>query len=304
MSSKKTIFFLLFFVGYFSNNAQSLVTGKASLEKLDKSKYVISKSDGISKTIDIQAKNQNLKGVLAVLFEDCNTMRDGIFQTEYFSEKVLIKLVNTYNSCEYAEFSPTSKEIENANSVNADEVKFYGGAILGIRNTTFFDSSENENQSQFGLKFGVLASPRFHGKLQGNLYYSFEASMSFGGDKNYMNAPKTTNFSVNTYRLAIGAEYYFNKNGKINPFLGIGIGLSSDHFNGSYDNKPYKITSGNPIWMPKAGVLYKLPNGKDIGLSIDYIPEYENNLSFPNDGVFIPFIVKSSFLNIGINYYF
>ena len=75
------------FVG-FGSSAQSIVTGKASLEKIDKRVYTISKTDGISKTIDLNSKN-NIKGILVVLFEDCGDIREEIFATEYFSEKIL-----------------------------------------------------------------------------------------------------------------------------------------------------------------------------------------------------------------------
>ena len=91
------------------------------------------------------------------------------------------------------------------------------------------------------------------------------------------------------------------------PYLGIGVGLASDYFKGNVAGLQFDINGGNPIWMPKAGLLYSLGNGNDIGITFEYIPEYENDLSFPSNDEempVIPLIVKSSHINFGLNYYF
>jgi hypothetical protein len=126
--------------------------------------------------------------------------------------------------------------------------------------------------------------------------------MSFGGDKTFENQP--TNFSANTARLIFGSEYYFNKNGKIKPFLGIGIGLTRDFYEGSVSNSSFKIDGGDPIWTPKIGLLYAINSNNDIGITFNYIPEYTNNLSFPSDNMIIPLIVRSSYYNFALNFYF
>ena len=98
MLSKYIYFVIFIFLGV-NTTAQSLITGKASLEKTEKRVYTITMDDGVSKTIDLNSESQNSnKGILAVLFGDCGTIRDEIFATEYFSEKTLIKFVNNYNS--------------------------------------------------------------------------------------------------------------------------------------------------------------------------------------------------------------
>ena len=304
MLSKYIYFVIFIFLGV-NATAQSLVTGKASLEKTEKQVYTITMDNGVSKTIDLNAENQNsIKGILAVLFGDCGTMRDEIFATEYFSEKTLIKYVNSYNSCDYSKYAPTEKELEKVNSNEIDIVKFYGGFGVGLKNISFFDNTNKETLNQYGATIGIMATPSFVGVLQGNLYFSFQASMSFGGEKTFINAPSATSFSANTYRLMLGTEYYFNKNGKIKPFLGVAIGLTGDNYKGNVTDFPFKISGGDPIWMPKIGLLYSLGSGKDIGVTVDYIPEYENDLSFPNGDVIIPLIVKSSYFNFGLNFYF
>lgn len=303
--NKYKSFILLLLVGACAVNAQTLVTGTATLERLEKGVYSISKSNGISKTIELDGANQNkIPGTLAVLFEDCNSMRDDLFNTFIFSEQTLIKAVNKYNSCDYSDYAPTENELDEANSINMDFVKFYGGFGIGLKNISFFESDQKETLTQYGGQIGVTVSPRFVGNLQGNLYFNFQATMGFGGEKSFTNSVSPTSFSVNTYRLAFGTEYYFNKKGKISPFLGIEIGLVGDNFKGNVDSAPFKIDGGNPIWMPKAGILFALGNGNDIGFRVDYIPEYDNDLSFPNGENYIPLIVKSRYINIGLNYYY
>jgi len=297
-----TSLFMLLLTG-FTVSAQQLVTGKATLEKIDKRVYTISKIDGISKTIDLDSKN-NIKGVLSVLFEDCSDIRDEIFATEYFDEKTLTEYTNSYNNCNYSGYTPTEKELDRVNSKKIDQVRFYGGVTIGLKNISFFDDSRTEVLNQYGATIGMMATPGFLGSLQGNLYFSFQATMSFGGEKTFKYAPQPTSFSANTFRLMLGSEYYFNKNGKIKPFVGIGFGLTSDSYKGNVANAPFKINGGDPIWTPKIGLLYAISSSKDVGITFSYIPEYTNDLSFPNDNMIIPLIVRSSYYNFALNFYF
>jgi hypothetical protein len=299
-----TSLFVLLLTG-FTVSAQQLVTGKATLEKIDKRVYTISKVDGISKTLDLDSKNKNnLKGVLAVLFEDCGDIRDEIFATEYFDEKTLVKYTNSYNNCDYSSYTPTEKEIARVNTNKVDQFRIYGGVEMGLKNISFFDSSETEVLNQYGATLGIMASPFFLGQLQGNLYFSLQATMIFGGDKTFKNSPDPTSFSANTFRFLLSSEYYFNKNGKIKPFAGIGFGLTRDSYKGTVSDLPFKIDGGDPIWSPKIGLLYAINSRHDIGMTFSYISEYTNDLSFPNDGEIIPLIVKSSYYNFALNFYF
>jgi hypothetical protein len=298
-----TSLFILLFTSL-TISAQQLVTGKATLEKTDKRVYTISKIDGISKALDLDSENKNnIKGVLAVLFEDCGDIRDEIFATEYFDEKTLVKYTNSYNNCDYSSYTPTEKELESVNSKKVDQVRFYGGVELGLKNISV-NSNEEDVLNQYGATIGIMASPSFMGALQGNLYFSFQATMSFGGEETFKNDLDPTSFSANTIRFILSSEYYFNKNGKIKPFAGIGFGLTRDSYEGTVSNIPFKIDGGDPIWSPKVGLLYAINSSKDIGFTFSYISEYTNDLSFPNDQMIIPLIVKSSYYNFALNFYF
>ncbi|WP_443632745.1 hypothetical protein ABXT64_09790 [Candidatus Marifrigoribacter sp. Uisw_064] len=284
--------------------AHELVSGKASLYQIEKNKYLISKEDGVFKMIDSKKRSFVERGVLSVLFEDCNTIRESIYNVPSLSETVLIALINQYNACSYGEFSPTEKELSKANTFNTDEYKVFVGTGIGLRSISFFENNSTKNMSQFGFKVGVAATPSFLGNLQGDLYFNIEASANFGSEEGFSNSISPTSFSVNTYRLVFSSDYYFNKQGKIKPFIGVGIGISGDYFKGNVAGNEFDISGGSPVWMPKAGIMYTINNGKDISLIFDYIPEYDNDLSFPVGEKVIPLTVNSSFINIGLNYYF
>lgn len=291
--------------------AHALVIGKASLFQIEAKKYIVYKANDFYKVIDLNTKLNELnehpdliKGTLAAFFDDCNSIRDGIFRQEKFTETVLIGLTNDYNVCSYSVYEPTATEIATSNSVNADAIRFYGGPLWALKNVSFFDDNSTEIVNQFGFTIGVEGTPNFVGPLQENLYFNFQLSLSFAGEKDFSNAPSPTSFSVNTYRMILGVEYYVNKNGKVKPFLGIGGGLTSDSYEGNVDGAPFDIKGGNPIWMPKAGLLFRLNNGKNVGLAVEYVPEYDNDLSFPYGDEYIPLMVNSSYLNFSLNYYF
>jgi len=289
-------------ITYFTHE---LIRGKASLFQIEKRKYLISTEDNRFIVINSKDNGNIERGKLTVIFNDCNSLRENIYKVNSLSESYLKILVTEYNSCNYGEFSPTEKEINMADQFNTDEFKVFVGAGLGLRNVSFFENSSTESLNQFGFKVGVAATPTFLGNLKGNLYFNIEASAFFGSEKDFKNAPSPTSFSVNTYRMVFGLDYYFNKHGKIKPYLGMGIGISGDYFEGNVSGDTFDINGGSPIWMPKAGIMYTLNNGKDISLAFDYIPEYENNLSFPvGEDQIIPLIVNSSYFNIGLNYYF
>ncbi len=223
---------------------------------------------------------------------------------ETFSEKTLRKAVNNYNQCDYSKYKPTNEEIKTSNSINNDQYKIFGGIGGAIKSISFFESSDKENLNQFGFQLGVLGSPHFFGSLQGSLYFVFQVSFNFGGEVNFTNSISPTSFSVNTHRMGLGLDYFFNKSGKVKPYLGIGVELATDYFKGDVDGLPFNTNVVNPIWSPKIGLLYSLGNGKDIGITFEYIPEYEYNLSFLSGDEVIPLVLKSSHFNFGLNYYF
>jgi len=284
--------------------AHSLVSGKASLSHLGGDNYLILKEDGVSRLLNISKNTSQLPGELAVLFGDCNSLRDNLFKTDEFNESTLIDYSSQYNNCDYSAYSPTEKEVKWANSQQPDKARFYAGAGVGFNSVSFFDSSDTEGLTGFGIQVGVMVSPGFLGKAQGNVHISLEGSANFSGDNDFGNAGTPVNLKVNTYRLLLSTEYVFNKTGTFQPFVGFGIGGTSDSFEGNVNGRTFDISGGNVIYAPKAGVLYKLKNGKHIGLVATYIPDYENDLSFPDGEAVIPLIVNSQYLNIGINYFF
>mgnify|MGYP003632561813 FL=1 len=282
--------------------ANTLVSGKASLYELrDDNFLIVNESKG--QKFNLEKDKQQIPGILSLLFNDCNPVRDNINTTEEFSGKTLINLTNSYNNCEYGTYVPTETEINKANTYNTDTFRFYT-ALLGSFNNTNINDKGSNNSNGFGLGLGLAASPSFMGKLQGNIYIDFDLSMVFSGDTDFNNGLIPLNYKVNSYRLSLGLEYMFNKEGMLSPFLGIGYGYTSDYYNGSIGAIDFKDHDQNSFFLPKAGVLYKLKNEKHLGLTLSYISEYENNLSFIYDEVYNPFVVKNSFVIVGLSYYF
>jgi len=290
-----------------SQNGNILVSGKATLIKYSDSKFAVKMSNGEEKVLytgDDSYKQKQVPGILSVLFNDCNSIRDEINKDQTFTESKLINLTNLYNQCTYGAYQATTSEIEEANRYQTDTFQFYGGIGASVNRISFFNFDDYETQTQPQINVGVAVTPGFVGNLQNNLYFTAEASAAFSGDKDFNNAPFTTNFKKNSYRFTLGAEYRFAKEKKIQPFVGIGIGAATESYDGFYNGDRIDQAEGNIFFQPKAGVLVGLNNGKKIGFTVSFIPEYETNLSFIKNNTLIPLIVDSHYFNAGINYYF
>lgn len=289
------------------NNEEFLVnilaSGKATLYNLTNGDFLIIDENNKGQIFNLTQDKQQIPGMLSLLFNDCNPVRDEINKTEEFSKKTLTKLTNSYNNCEYGSYVPTETEINKANTFNTDTFRFYA-ALQGSINNTIVNDYDSNNSNGFGLGLGLAASPSFMGKLQGNIYIDFDYSMIFSGDSEFKNGPIPLNYKVNSYRVSFGLEYVFNKEGMLSPFLGIGYGYTFDHYNGTLGAVDFKDKDQNFFFLPKVGVLYKLKNEKHLGLTVSYISEYENDLSFIYNEVFNPFVIKNSFITIGLSYYF
>ena len=251
---------------------------------------------------NVEIDKQQIPGILSLLFNDCNPVRDNINKTEEFSVNTLISLTNSYNNCEYGTYGPTETEINKANTYNTDTFRFYAALLGSFNNTNVNDNGANSSNG-FGLGFGLAASPSFMGKLQGNIYIDFDLSMIFSGDNDFKNGVPL-NYKVNSYRFSLGLEYVFNKAGMLSPFLGIGYGYTSDYFHGAIGTIDFKDQDQNAFFSPKAGVLYKLKNGNHLGLTVSYISEYKNDLTFIYNESSNRLVIKNSFVAIGLNYYF
>jgi hypothetical protein len=282
--------------------ATTLVSGKASLYELRDDNFLIVNENKVQK-FNLEIDKQQIPGILSLLFNDCNSVRDDINKTDEFSANTLISLTNSYNNCEYGTYVPTETEINKANTYNTDTFRLYAALLGSFNNTKANDNGANSSNG-FGLGLGLAASPSFMGKLQGNIYIDFDLSMIFSGDTNFKNGGVPLNYKVNSYRFSLGLEYVFNKEGMLSPFLGIGYSYTSDYYNGAIETIYFKDQDQNAFFSPKTGVLYKLKNENNLGLTVSYISEYENNLSFTYNEVYNPLVIKNSFVTIGLNYYF
>ncbi|WP_299685657.1 outer membrane beta-barrel protein [uncultured Dokdonia sp.] len=283
----------------------TITSGKGSLYKINDSQYLITGNNGKDAIINTDEKSSKTPGILAVLFDDCNSIRAILNNEDNFNRPALQKIINTYNSCEYSNYAPTEKEVKNATTYNTDQASFFAGIGTGLNNVSFFDNSNSESIVSIQVQAGVIASPSFFGRIQGNLFVTLEGSASFSGEKDFdTNTTGATSFRINSYRAFLGLEYLFNKTGKIKPFAGISIGVTSDSFEGSVDAFNFDITGGNTLFAPKIGARLQLPNQKHIGLTLSYLSEYENNLSFPVNNTVIPLIVNNENFTLSLNYYF
>ncbi len=292
----------------FENNpllAHQLENGKASLYELANSDYLMLMKNGSRKLINLEENKAQIPGILGILFNDCNVIRDIIYKSDKINEHKLKGLVSDYNNCDYSDYNPTENEMKNANTYNTDIIRFYGGFQTGFNNTIVNDFDSNNNTG-FGLGLGIAASPSFTGKLQGNLYFDFDISMMFTGDNDFDNGATPLNYKVNSYRFSMGLEYLFNKKGIVKPFLGIGCGYSSDHYKGNIGPISFKDQDQNYFFNPKMGLLYKHKNEKHIGVTICYITEYENDLSFHfgEELTHYLIVIDTSAINLSLNYYF
>lgn len=302
---KSFIVLLLAFTLGFGMQAQELVSGKATLTRVASGIYEVKKTDGTIKKINIRSNEDiHVQGTLAVLFSDCESLRQSIFDSQLISEGQLIQAVEKYNNCNYSPFEPTEKEVRQAANFQGDEFKLFASVGGSLNQISFFNLDDNENLMQGQLSFGVAATPGFIGSLQGSLYFTLEARAAFSGNKDFNNSPFATNFKKNSYRASLGTEYHFNKNGKIRPLIGIGIGLVQDRYKGSYDSYKIKGTEGSAFFEPKAGVLFSLDSKKSLGIIISYIHEYENNLTFWNGKEIVPLVIETQNINAGLYLYF
>lgn len=296
---------LLVFLASFGMQAQELVSGQATLTKIKKGIYEIKKVDGTVKKIDIRPNvEEHLQGTLSVLFNDCETTRQSVFDLKTITEDDLISTVKKYNNCNHTPFQPTAKEIKQAANFKGDQYKLFASIGGSLNQISFFHFDDYENLTQGQLSFGIAATPGFIGSLQGNLYVTLELGAAISGNKDFENSPFETSFKTDSQKANLGLEYHFNKNGSIRPLIGIGIGLSSDHYKGNYNGYDLNEREGSAFAIPKVGVLFTLDDKKSLGIILSYIPEYENDLTFRTEDEIIPLIIDTHYINAGLYLYF
>lgn len=286
----------------------SIVSGRGSLYKINDTQYLVTGNKTKNAIINTDEKSSKTPGILAILFDDCNSIRVLLNNEDNFNAPALRKIVEAYNVCDYSSYAPTEKEVKNATLHNTDQASFFAGIGTGLNNVSFFDSDNTEALASIQLQAGVIASPSFFGRIQGNLFVTLEGNASFSGENDFNNnnnnITEATSFRVNSYRAFLGLEYLFNKTGKIKPFAGLSIGVTSDSFKGNVAGFDFDITGGNTLLVPRVGARLQLPNQKHIGLTLAYLSEYENNLSFPVNDAVIPLIVNNKNFTLSLNYYF
>lgn len=282
--------------------ANTIASGEAILYKLTDDDFLII-NENKGQKFNLDNDKQQIPGILSLLFYNCNSIRDEINKTAVFSKNILIALTNSYNNCDYGTYVPTETEINRADTFNTDTFRFYA-AIQGSLNNTNVNNYGSNNSNGFGLGLGLASSPSFMGKLKGNIFIDFDFSMVISGDNDFKNGPIPLNYKVNSCRFSLGLEYVFNKEGKLSPFLGIGYGHTSDQYNGTLGSIDFKDQDQNFLFLPKAGILYKLKNEKHLGLTVSYISEYESNLSFFFNEEVNDLVINTETITIGLSYYF
>ncbi|MBE15101.1 MAG: hypothetical protein CL867_02545 [Cytophagaceae bacterium] len=285
-------------------NAISDQSGIGQLYQINKNAFLITKANGTSQAFDLKEDKARVPGILAVLFNDCNTIRDRLYQNSINDRSDVIAIFDRYANCDKGNYAPTASEIERANAFGPDQMRFYVGGGAGLNRVTINDASDTESMLSGQIGVGVIASPNFFGSLQGNLFFSLEAQAAFAGEKDFTDGTTPLSFRTNTYRLLAGLEYHFNKNGAIVPIVGVHIGPTSDHFKGNYNGLNFNIDGGNPIFAPKVGARFKMNNDHYLGVMVQYISDYSNELSFPSGDTFVNLDVKNQYVTLGLNYYF
>lgn len=280
-----------------------VVTGKASLYQINTYNFLLINATNQQKLNIIQDRQQ-IRGFLSLIFKDCNPVRDEINRTEEFSKKTLTELTILYNKCDYGAYNPTEKELSQANRFNTDFFRFYG-SLLGSINNNQINNNASNNNSGFGIGIGLASSPSFMGNLKENIFFNFDIAILFTGNSEFENE-FLLNFKQNSFRLSLGIEYVFNKKGIVLPFLGIGYGYSSDYYNGTIETINFKDHKQNFFFIPKVGVLYKLKYKKLLGITINYLTGFKNDLSFRygEELTYYPLVINQSSISLGLSYQF
>lgn len=300
-----TLLMLISILSISTSRAQELVNGKAVLTKESSGIYNL-KVEGQTKIIDIRPNKQEyVKGTLSVLFNDCERLRQAVFDLPQIDERILISTVKEYNDCSYAPYAPTKKEIEKAERFRGDQFKVFANLGTSFNQITFIEGGSSETHIQGNVGVGVAASPGFLGSLQNNLYFTLDAGMAFSGEKDFSNVSYATKLRRNSFQSSLGAEYHFNKNGSFQPLIGIGVGLRQDYYKGSFNSHDINDHEGSAYILPKTGILFKINDSNSLGLLVSFIPNSTTDLYFRNEqGEVESFSIDTSQINAGLYLYF
>jgi len=173
----------------------------------------------------------------------------------------------------------------------------YAGEHIFQPKIGIVDWSDNNNHRIKGNTFNLNNSSDLS---SGFMYlYRLDNGFAFGGEhftynKDYTHTNSNTG-DVDLTQAYVLAEFYFNNNGTIKPFIGVGLGFAFSDFNGAIEQKAYGSSS-----QLKAGVEFEINprfslslEGKLFKVDIDEEINGENaNVKSNGTGLFVGFSIK------------
>jgi len=113
-----------------------------------------------------------------------------------------------------------------------------------------------------------------------------------------------TDLNINSYRFGLRLRNLYHNGGNVNTLSGVGIGSIIDSFSGSISDKPFALEDSNTILQSNLATRFELKNKNHIGLMIENITSYENDLSFSSQNGINPLEVASQNIGVGLNFNF
>jgi len=280
--------------------AFQMLTGNSTLYNITGSRYLIDSNVSETKLIDFNIDPSKISGKLSFLYNDCNEIRDFLFQKSNFSENDLANVVSRYNSCNYEEYKPTDLQVKKANRSRNDKVSFYVGAGLGLNSIKFEKEGQKDELSSTYIQLGIQGFPGFSPNKENNFSISAELQYWISPQKDFQNTSVTRDVKINSLRLMVGSEYAFFKGSRLKPIIGFNLGISSDTYSGALGLNDIDINKGHFLYGVKTGLNYYLESSK-IAIVLNYLPETKTNVR-PRTSPSL--IVYNSIYSLGLNYHF
>jgi opacity protein-like surface antigen len=169
-------------------------------------------------------------------------------------------------------------------------VSVMGGAAFTQleTSTTFVDSAQNEylfnnnSKQKTSATFGILIGTEIPFKLgqqslawQPGLSYEYMTSSKLNGLLTYSGSNITSrynyNYNIQSSRTLFSNRILFMKNSKLNPYLGLGLGMSMNRASG-YSATPIASADDLPNFGKKMNYsfTYKLSTGLEFPLSKNF----------------------------------
>lgn len=281
----------------------SLVKGKASLFQKDNTLFYLKKDDAQWIPIETSINKMIIPGTLNLAFNDCSAIRETIARTSSFNKNSLIGLTETYNNCVYSNaFELTEKEIDQSSRFLSDVFWLYAGVGASVNKLVFSDTEQAIVFPQVSL--GVLASPGFLGNLQDKLFIGSDVSYGVTGTQTLNSSSQELEVRVHSFLYTLEMQYNFHTSNRFEPFIGGGVNLHADRFEGSLAGERFNSRDGGFNYNLKAGFMYDIGKHR-LGLSFRYVPEYTSNASFINtEGETVPVELKNNYFISRLEFHF